>query len=247
MSQRDRIAFFASGGGRDGLGHVLRCAALAREALEVGLPVDFSLAGDAAARRVLQGELPELSIGSWRDGRGPRADVRWAIFDTRRPLAPALDLARVAGARSLVLDRLDCADAADLTILPLLHLPASRHPRVRQGPRYCVIASTLRRALPRAAFESRRGLLVSLGGADPHGASSGVADALARALEELGPGARSDAVDLVLGPAFGARPALERSALARGWRLHRAPSRAAFGALLARARLAVLGFGTALY
>ena len=76
------VHFAVSGGAADGLGHVLRCAAIAREARDAGWTVAFSLHGDAHARARLEHELPHGAIETWspsaRAGRsGTRVIRSW--------------------------------------------------------------------------------------------------------------------------------------------------------------------------
>ena len=59
------LAIAASGGAEQGLGHVLRAASLAREALSRGIAVSFHIAGDDGVRCLAAKEAPEASLLAW--------------------------------------------------------------------------------------------------------------------------------------------------------------------------------------
>jgi spore coat polysaccharide biosynthesis predicted glycosyltransferase SpsG len=235
-----------SGGAGLGLGHVMRGAALAEVARERGLSLRVALAGDACAAAALARELPGVPLTPW----GSPQDLlgaRWVAFDTRREIAPDLAAVRRAGGRSLVLDRLDCRDAADLTVLPALHAPRVEHPRVLQGARYLVLCAALRAQGAAPDGEPRRGLLVSLGGADPLGLTGRLAGALTRALARAAAPGPTPEVSGVLGPAFPRRAELGAELSRLGWRVYEAPSRRELLALARGSWGAVVGFGTSVY
>lgn len=234
----------AEGGAEHGLGHVMRCAALAIEARNRGLRIAIALRGDAAARDVLASESLAAAVRPWTSRLFPPGVAASAVvFDARGAIAPALHEAAASGARTLVLDRLDLQDVADWTVLPGVHGAPVRHPRVRQGASWCVIAPELR-SVRRAAFElDRHRALVTLGGADPRCLTARVADELAAA---LGPDGASR-VDVVLGAAFRDVGLVARQLAERGFVPHLAPTRRRLAALAGRAAFAVCGFGTTVY
>lgn len=251
MKARPRIDFVFSGGAGVGLGHVVRCATLAAAAQRRGWRVGGWLDGDDAARAKWQ----ELT---GRDVDGARAD----LSPRRRAGVVALDfpetkphwIERLAGRASPVLVIDDAGDVAGATwqLLPALHHGLDRagepdagggRPRRLVGPRYAVLPDAHRRLGPDWTAPRTR-LLVSLGGADPHR----VGPALARRSIEV---ARVTdptlAVDVVLGPAFADAGDVESDRLtALGAHVHRGPAMAEMARLMARARLAVIGFGTSL-
>jgi spore coat polysaccharide biosynthesis predicted glycosyltransferase SpsG len=247
MNSKIDLKLCVTGGRAHGLGHVFRTTAIAQEAIDAGLRVAYALDGDEDARRLVVAELPTAQVESWcPQSSSVGESAKWFLFDTKRPIAKSLSRVRSLGAKSLVLDRLDHADHADLTIIPALHQAPYLHPRVRQGSQFCVLSHHfLDRSPPQP--ETTPYLLLSLGGADPGKISTRVAQDLAHCLELRGGLLNQIEVRFVVGPAFGERPKLEAQIDRYGWRVERAPSRAAFAQLLHGATLAVLGFGISIY
>ncbi len=242
--RRFDLLFAVSGGSADGLGHVMRCATIALEAQRRGLQVGFHLRGDDGALRVLEEQLPGVAIERVRSLDGAPVNAQWLILDTRDEIANALRQARRAGVHRLVLDRADHVDEADWTVLPALHAPAMAHPRVRGGPRWCVIAPAFRALAVPPWPDGRESVLVSFGGADPLDLTSRVAESLNDALAH--PDTRGLSVDVVLGSSFRDRERLESRLRLAGFRVHAPLTRRCMCSLMARARIAIAGFGTTL-
>lgn len=240
--KRPDLRFVVSGGPAEGLGHAMRAAALAAEALGRGLRVAFAVHGDAA-RSAIARELPGTAAEPWTGAAPPTPVARWSVFDTTRPLAPALDAVRKQGGRALVLDRVDQLEACDLSILPVAHAAPRTHPRLLQGPGYCVVAPPFRERPVPAHPGERDLLLVTLGGADPLNRTPDVCAGIERA-GLLGDGL---AGHCVAGPAFPAAPGLADALAEHGWTVHRGLPRTDMRELMARALGAVAGFGTTLY
>ncbi|HVP29116.1 MAG TPA: hypothetical protein VMW35_08135 [Myxococcota bacterium] len=233
----------AEGGSEHGLGHVMRCAALASDARARGLRVGIALRGDEGARAALAAESLTSLVRPWSSPLVTRGAAGAVIFDARGEIAPAVREAVSAGARTLVLDRLDLRDVADWTVLPVAHAAPCPHPRVRQGAAWCVIAPEVR-GLRRAPLERRQQrALVTLGGADPRRLTERLAPLVASRLGEAG----AASTDVVVGAAFADGPALARWLGRRGFVVHVAPSRRSLAALAARSTFAVCGFGTTVY
>lgn len=245
QSARDLdLVFAVSGGSEDGLGHVMRCATIALEAQRRGLRIAFALRGDALARQALEQQLPGVSILSSPVFDIPMARTRWLILDTRDDIADVLRSARRAGTRTLVLDRVDHVENADWTVVPALHAPSLPHPRVRGGPRWCVVAPAFRALAVPPWPDGRQSLLISFGGADPLDLTTRVASALEEATDVLT--AYRLSVDFVLGSAFRDRERIASALRLGGFRVHAPVTRRCMCALMARARVAVVGFGTTL-
>lgn len=239
------VRFVVSGGSEIGLGHVMRCATIATEARARGLRVGFALRGDERAACALAHDLPGIELADWHDAAAVVRDTRALVFDTRDAIGDELALARATGVRSLVLDRTDHFDAADWSVLPVLHAPRIVHPRVRQGGRWCVLSPAFRGLGVPPYPGERDGVLVTLGGADPLDLTSRIAAELREILCEPAAPASLRA-DFVIGAAFAERPRLEQELRAQGWRVHAPLSRRAMCALMSRARFALVGFGTTL-
>lgn len=247
MRSAPDLQFVVSGGSREGLGHLMRCAALAWEAHARGLRIGFALRGDARAREVLAAELPWAPVHAWRGPEDVAEGGRWVVFDTREEIGAELRAAAHAGSATLVLDDLRWLEQADRTVLPVAHGPGLRHPRLAQGAQFCVIPQVFRGLAVPAYPGLRDRALLSFGGADPLGLTRRAAEALAEALEESALPIAPVHVDVVLGPAFRQARSLAQRLGARGFRVHRALSRRCMCALMGRARFALCGFGTTVY
>lgn len=232
------LAIAASGGAKQGLGHVLRSASLAREAVSRGIAVSFHIAGNEQLRRVAAAEVPEASILVWDGVSDVSAGARAVVIDAPHAIGDVLTAARDANVPTTVLDRIDQIEAASWTVLPVLHAEPQRDRRVRQGADWCVI-EPLNLGLTAPAYPGERDLLlVVFGGADVGGLSLRVAEAL------------SAAPDTGLRPVFAMGPGAppERAdELTRYGEVLRAPCRRELYGWMGRARLAVCSFGVTLY
>jgi UDP-2,4-diacetamido-2,4,6-trideoxy-beta-L-altropyranose hydrolase len=242
-----RIRFVVSGGARQGLGHVMRCAVIAGEAMRRGHRVSFALRGDSAAARALEAELPRGAVSSWTGATDAVADADGVVLDTPEPIGAELAAARALGVRTVVLDRIDALDQADATVLPVLHAPETHHPRVRRGALWCVLAPAVRahRAAPYPG--ERRVALVTLGGADPRGLTGPIAEVLGGALAGLRAGGSAIEGHCVIGPAFAEPNQVIAQVRAAGLQVHRSLTRDELAALMARSLFALAGFGTSVY
>lgn len=242
------LRLVTSGGARDGLGHVTRCAEVARAALELGARLAFSLAGDETARRLLERAFAgrgDVCIEAWRPGEGIPDDARALLVDTRHPVRRAVEEAVRRGARTVVVDRLDFLEEVTATVLPVAHGPRIRHPRLRQGPAWCILPREVADAP--APPVGRSALLLTLGGADPLDQTGALAEHLAALLPRRAPALGALERHALL-PARRCRDAGLRARLeAAGFRPHAPLPRAGFVALARRCRLAVCGFGVATY
>jgi len=245
VSEPVALRCFVTAGARHGLGHALRALEVAREALARGWPVALALRGDDAARALCAERLPAARLETWRGPDDAARPARHLLFDTREPIAAELRRGAAIGAHRVVLDRVDHLDDAELTVLPNLHGAGRRHPRLLQGGRWCVVPEALRALDAGAPASARHGVLVTLGGADPHDLTGVLCEPLAKAIAAAG--ADVGPVHVVLGRCFGAREARVRELEALGFRVHPELDRRALGGLMQRSVFAVCGFGTTVY
>ncbi len=234
-----RIRFLVTGGAGWGLGHVMRTAVLAGEARERGYDVRVALRGDAAARTALSVELPDTTPCCWPTGDDVSANEH-LVIDSPESIGDVIAAARDAGARTVVIDRLDHLDDADATVLPIVHGPALPHPRLFQGPAYVLTAPIVRAHAGAPYPGDRRVALITFGGADPAGLTLPVT----RVLLDTGVDFETH---VVIGPAFAEADALAKRLTALGARVHRGLTRADVVGLMVRSRFALTGFGTSLY
>ncbi len=239
-----------SGGAGEGFGHVSRCAEVARAARALGARVAVSLAGDAAARSLLAaclGSRAEVRVEAWRPGEAIPGDAPALLVDTRQPVRRALEGALRRGARTVVLDRLDFLEEATATVLPVAHGPRIRHPRLRQGPEWCILPAEVRDAASAAPAARRDAFLLTLGGADPLEQTGRLAALLAAELPRRAPVLGALERHALL-PSRLARDAAARAALeGAGFRTHALLPRSGFVSLALRSAVAVCGFGVATY
>lgn len=257
MSLRPDIDFVVAGGARYGMGHVMRSGALAAAAAQRGWRVRAFLAGDRVAQVRWRASCPESTLETW-SGWSAAGCAPLTVFD--HPFAKARWIAACPRerTRAIVLDDVRAVGRARLTINPALHhMPldadeARENPEddpeslTLRGPRYSILAAA-HRDTPHRPLLERDGLLLSLGGADPHAVTPRIAPLLRRTLEEsaLPHGIRWRCV--VLGPAYYDPDGHTAASLAAaGWQVERALEPAAMARRMAQARLAVMGFGTSL-
>lgn len=235
----------------------MRCVAIARAAIDRGLVVRAFLDGDETAVDRLGSALPEagrpLAWSRWT--RATRACVTLIDLpgETHAAKLDWLHRLHATGSRSVLIDDLALLGRADLSVCPGLHHPseaptASRAgaDRYLGGPGYVILGEAHRRLAPDLE-KRRRSLLLSLGGADPHRVTPWIAPRLARILEESQVDHGIERREVVLGPAYHDPGDRTRDALTRaGWQVHRALPSDAMADAMARARLAVMGFGTSL-
>ncbi|GEM_PF-4865350 len=251
------IDFVVAGGRTLGLGHVVRSAALAREARFRGWSVRCFLDGDATATEV------------WERASGARALPWDPDFDGFAPIV-ALDrpneksalLARLDArrARALLIDDARTYRRAPQAPRAWRLLPGLHHPCVEtsgatdaegfallSGPHYAILSEDHRTCAPRD-LDTRSSILVSLGGSDPHRIGPDIARAARRAADTLTRASESSTsldVDVVFGPAFDDPGDREAHRLeADGCRVHRALDAPAMAERMRAARLAIIGFGT---
>ncbi len=245
MSRPLRIDFALAGGSRQGLGHVMRCAALACEARRRGHVVRAWLAGGAEAHDPWMGASDSTPHADWSEWRAVDApDV--LVIDHPDDKGPWLDRAEAAGVPASVIDDASAIGRAPLTIGPALHeAPVDRPDRIA-GPRFAVLSTAHRWLAPGSAGPKTR-FLLSLGGADPHRVTLALAPVLERVLDGTAARHLFCSRDVVLGAAFPDPEGAVATTLSEaGWQVHRALTPARMATLMAQSRLAVMGFGTSL-
>lgn len=108
------------------------------------------------------------------------------------------------------------------------------------GPGYALLRPTFRGVPAREAPPSVSQILVTLGGADPHGSMGPVLEAIERALPDA-------ALDVVVGPLFGPAPAIDAAQNRRPSHVQIHRGLEDLSPLMRRADLAVSGGGQTLY
>jgi spore coat polysaccharide biosynthesis predicted glycosyltransferase SpsG len=141
-------------------------------------------------------------------------------------------------------DRLEYLDAADATVLPILHGPPIEHPRLFQGARFVALSTAVRTFASSPYPEGRTVGLVTIGGADPLGLTIPLASAAKAALSATG---HTTPLHAIVGPAFKDGDSVARQLLDSGIEVHRGLSRADVVQWMAHSRFALSGFGTSIY
>ena len=244
-AETGRIAFAIAGGPSLGLGHVMRCAALAAASKRRGWRVHAFLQGPAEVEQTWRAASEGVDSSPWRDW-SPAYRHDLIVLDFAGDKRAWLERAESTATPAVVIDDADYLDRARLTICPAIHSQTRELPRFIAGPRFSILSRAHLRCAPRRP-ESKTRLLLSLGGADPHHATLRVAPVLARVLDELQPGHAFRSRDVVLGAAFEDSGQHAAAELARaGWCVHRGLSMQRMALLMAQSGLAVIGFGTSL-
>ncbi len=255
----------ADAGASIGLGHVMRCLALAQELLHRGVRVCFAaheLPGSTAARLEAEGcsvRRVHGAPGSERDvdetgGLAEALDAEWVVVD-----GYGFDLelqGRLAAARRKVLwvDDTGALSRYDVDLVLNQNLFAAElhgqyaarsKPgcRLLLGPSYALLRRELRAALSSSVARprSRPTALAMFGGADPD-------DLTSRALAAF-EDPRLQGLDLVVlvGPANPRRDALARQAAAAGPRVSLLTDAPDLGSILARVDLCVSAAGSTMW
>lgn len=205
------FAILAEASGRVGLGHLMEARAVRAAAEAAGIPTRLVVSTDAPMGWETPGDgtvvrVPDLAPISLRvvasdlvaDG------CRWLVTDVRSVDNDQIGALEAAGLPVVCIDelggrRLDCEVVINTSIVEAWHRYTSAHPRFRlyTGPRYLPLAADYglvsTRVGPIAGPVLR--VVVSLGGADPSGATAHV-------LETLGGVRATIEWRVVIGPAF---------------------------------------------
>lgn len=214
------LAIRADADARIGLGHAMRCFALAEAwCARGGDAVFFSgaalpdtvlarLDGAGIAHRVFASPDNGGEFATAAAGIG----ARWLVVDGAFASPHYLDIVRNAGRPILLLD--DAASAerypCDLLLNQNVQAEADAYAgrteaKVLAGPRFALIRADMRENVrPRTITERPQRILVLVGGADPGGHLEALAQAAVEAFRQAG---ISDGhVDAVIGPASGWQP-----------------------------------------
>lgn len=229
-----RIFFVTAASNAVGFGHLGRCLALAAVASRCHADVGFLVFGSKAAEARIEAAgygsilLDESSLdvnaGDWPVPHDLQADVLvvdllFPAFAAACPDPSALfERLHGLGRRLVALDVLGdfsitsrlCDIAADLVVLPYVAQPAprSRHRwRLLEGTQYALLPPEYEDLPPRQLRQTANRVLVSCGGSDPEGYTSGVLLGLEGVAREL-------EVIVVIGPLFSPALRSEVAALA---------------------------------
>lgn len=229
-----------------GIGHLVRCAALAEALVDGGDEVVLLTARtsptDAVAWRGQRVEILDAAAGSPDDVARTLSLVRsvnaaWVVLDGYR--FPPTYRDQLAGStRLLLFDDHGARDLdASLVVNGNLYADRAMYPGARArcllGPRH----AALRRAFaspPTDPPARADRVLVSLGGADPDARTPAILAAMAR--RDVGGG------DVVIGPLNPVPDEVRDVARRLGWMVHEAPQNLA--ALIRRCSVAVIGAGS---
>lgn len=250
------LAIRADADARIGLGHAMRCFALAEAwCMQGGEAVFFSgaalpdpvlarLDGAGIEHRVLSAPDNGHDFAEAAAGTG----ARWLVIDGSFATPGYLDLVGKAGLPVLLLD--DAASAKRYPCDLLLNQNVQASPdqytgrtgaRVLAGAGYAMIRADMRRAVPlRTIPERPQRILVLVGGADPGGHLEALAQAAAQALLKAGLG--DGHVDAVIGPASTWQPPADRGPMIA---YHRGVKD--MGALIGKADLAISSAGSTVW
>lgn len=251
------IDFIMAGGSACGLGHIMRCAALASAADQRGWKLRAYIDGDRTARERWTVASGQTDIAPWPRWQAKDA-ARLTFVDYPGDKEAWLSRLRRSGTRVVVLDDPRYCDQADLTVCPALHHISSPTSEARTtpienpdsrmlfGPRFAIL-SEIHRTTPQCPLQTRTKLLLSMGGADPHRMTPRIAPVLESVLDNSEVLHGITTRHVVLGPAFDdPGDAIARTLADTGWQVHRSLDGADMARLMSESKLAVMGFGTSL-
>ncbi|HET6380851.1 MAG TPA: UDP-2,4-diacetamido-2,4,6-trideoxy-beta-L-altropyranose hydrolase [candidate division Zixibacteria bacterium] len=241
-----KVLFRTDGGAAIGIGHLMRCLALAQALRDGGDSCALLTAVDPGSlesdwkREATVLDRIQAEVGSAEDLRATTEAIdavrpNWLVLDGYQF---DRDYIAAVGARTLLLlmdDHGGPTGGAALVLNPNLYAERTMYTAANAalllGPRYAPLRREFVRR--RRAEEPEWDVVVSLGGADPDRRTLPLIEAFAR----LGLKGR-----VVLGPHHQDRDELRRAAPMAGWDIAEAP--ADMAAVLAAARVAVVGAGT---
>jgi len=262
MTPRREVDFVIAGGSETGLGHIMRCAALARALRRRGWKSLAYLEGDRTGAKRWQMASGQTTLSDWSSWRAHDA-ARVTFVDHPGAKQRWLSLLRQSDTRIVILDDPGYRERADLTICSALHHHSkpfstgtmsatstetsneNQDCRMLFGPRFAILADH-HLATPRRPLRTRTKLLLSLGGADPHRLTPRIAPILASVLHDSDVLHGIETRHVVVGPAFTDAGTLARELEDGGWRVHLALDGLAMASLMSKSKLAVMGFGTSL-
>lgn len=209
------LAIRADADARIGLGHAMRCFALAETwCAQGGEAVFFSNAAlpDPVLARLDDTGIEHRTFAALDTGAefavaAAGIGARWLVVDGSFATPGYLDLVHNAGLPILLLDDAASAERYPCDLLLNQNVQASPDQytgltgaRVLAGPGYALIRADMRRAVPPRRIPDRpQRILVLVGGSDPGGHLEALAQAAAQALLKAGLG--DGHVDAVIGPA----------------------------------------------
>ncbi|OGC22882.1 hypothetical protein A2291_00040 [candidate division WOR-1 bacterium RIFOXYB2_FULL_42_35] len=241
--KKENIIFVISAGAKYGLGHLMRCSVLAREAQRKGASITFMLRGDEAAIRILHDQVHDIDIYAWGQ---PDVSADVVVFDTRETIDQEVIKFKNAGAKIVLVDRLLPEANVDLFVLPVISasVPKSIENRVLAGADYVVLAESFLKEKSQAIGVNQGSyLLVSMGGSDPLNITEKVLEACSRLRESL----PKQMIKVVLGPTNKSAEQLNKRAKDLKIDCILAPDQETYRDLLLQSALVVLGFGISVY
>ena len=205
---------------RIGLGHAMRCFALAEEwCARGGQAVFFSgaeLPGPVRARLDGAGIAHMVLAGPDNGGRfaeaASRMHAHWLVVDGSFASPDYLDRLRAGRSRILLMDDAASGEYYPCDLLLNQNVQASveayadrTDAKVLAGPGFALIRADMRENIPpRIIPDLPRRILVLVGGADPGGHLEGLTEAAVKAFRQAG--ITESRIDAVVGPASAWRP-----------------------------------------
>lgn len=250
------LAIRADADARIGLGHAMRCFALAEEwCAQGGEAVFFSGAAlpDPVLARLDDAGIGHQTFADSDDGCefaevAAGIGARWLVVDGVFATPGYLDRVGKAGVPVLLLDDEASAERHPCDLLLNQNVQASSggyagrtEAKVLVGPGFALIRADMRENIqPRTIPDRPRRILVLVGGADPGGHLEALVEAAVTALRQAGIG--DGRVDAVIGPASAWRPPADADPMIT---YHRGVRD--MGALIAGADLAISSAGSTVW
>jgi UDP-2,4-diacetamido-2,4,6-trideoxy-beta-L-altropyranose hydrolase len=241
------MVFVISAGSQYGMGHLMRCAVLARECIRRGMTVGFIMRGDASANIVLNKEVPFVDVIDWSDENIGKCKAGMMIFDTKLDINREIENVGNKGSKIVLIDRLSPdTDSINLFILPTVYadIPEKLSDRVLSGPEYVIISEVFTGYdKTRYSSEDKNIVLIALGGSDPLNSTSKVMDACYQ-FKDMHEDMK---VKVIIGPANSRAEYIEEKAVRYGMDFVLYPDQKTYRNCLLQALFVIAGFGISVY
>lgn len=241
------IVFVISAGSKYGMGHLMRCAVVARECIRRGMTVGFIMRGDTSANIVLNKEVPSVAVIDWNDDNIGKCKAGMMIFDTKLDINREIENATKKGSKVVVIDRLlPDTDSVNLFILPTVYadIPEKLSDRVLSGPEYVIISEVFTGCdKTRYLSEDKNTVMIALGGSDPLNSTSKVMDACYQ-FKDMNEDIK---VKVIIGPANSRAEYIKGKAVQYGMDFVLYPDQKTYRNCLLQALFVIAGFGISVY
>lgn len=239
---RDGVTFWTEAGSSIGMGHLVRCVALAKALMRSGVSVHFLINGDPSAADLLRREGMYFLTCPFERTNAGRLVSDVAVIDTKKDVSAHVASLKESGKKVLLIDNFSNSDLADGVILPYASVKARPSgPGVFSGAEYVIVGEKIikeREAVKKLPYSIPLQVLVTMGGADPNNLTELV-------LEDLC-GLNDIEITVVIGPASRNAEVL-RKYEGRGTKIKFLENVRNMAAVISKAHIAFTAVGMTIY